>query len=104
MSSPGLLSNYSEQPIYTIESLQWRVRQENQVKNEGQAEQNQEDVLEKDDGVEEVEEEEEEMVTETNHLEGLARSDNMVAIAEKKAALQGSAWQIIAGKNNFYKI
>ncbi|XP_066861140.1 ribosomal biogenesis protein LAS1L [Anser cygnoides] len=94
LSSPGLLSNYSEQPIYTIESLQWRARQENQVKNEGQAAENQEDVLEKDDGLEEVEEEEEEMVTETNHLEGLAHSDNVVAIAEKKAALQGSAWQI----------
>ncbi|KAM9600847.1 ribosomal biogenesis protein LAS1L isoform 4-T5 [Morphnus guianensis] len=95
LSSPGLSSDCSEQPIYTIESLQWRARQENQVKNQGQTVEKQ-DVLERDDGVEEVEEEEEEMVTETNPLEGLAHSGNMVAIAEKRAALQGSAWQITA--------
>ncbi|XP_009991100.1 PREDICTED: ribosomal biogenesis protein LAS1L, partial [Tauraco erythrolophus] len=95
LSSPGLSSICSEQPIYTIESLQWRARQENQVKNQGQNVDKQEDVLERD-GVEEVEEEEEEMVTETNPLEGLAHSGDVVAIAEKKAALQGSAWQITA--------
>ncbi|NWV56673.1 LAS1L protein, partial [Daphoenositta chrysoptera] len=96
LSSPGLSSDGSEQPIYTIESLQWRARQENQVKNQGQTVEKQEDVPEGDDGVEEVEEEEEEMVTETNPLEGLAHSGDMVAIAEKRAALQGSAWQITA--------
>ncbi|GAB0194779.1 ribosomal biogenesis protein LAS1L [Grus americana] len=96
LSSPALSSDCSEQPIYTIESLQWRARQENQVKNQGQTVEKQEDVLERDDGVEEVEEEEEEMITETNPLEGLAHSGNMVAIAEKRAALQGSAWQITA--------
>ncbi|NXC61963.1 LAS1L protein, partial [Aleadryas rufinucha] len=96
LSSPGLSSDGSEQPIYTIESLQWRARQENQVKNQGQTVEKQEDVPERDDGVEEVEEEEEEMVTETNPVEGLAHSGTMVAIAEKRAALQGSAWQIAA--------
>ncbi|KFQ59221.1 Ribosomal biogenesis protein LAS1L [Pelecanus crispus] len=96
LPSPGLSSDCSEQPIYTVESLQWRARQENQVKNQGQTVEKQEDVLERDDGVGEVEEEEEEMVTETNPLEGLAHSGNMVAIAEKRAALQGSAWQITA--------
>ncbi|KFO72055.1 Ribosomal biogenesis protein LAS1L [Cuculus canorus] len=96
LSSPGLSSDCSGQPIYTIESLQWRARQENQVKNQGQTAEKQEDVLERDDGVEEVEEEEEEMVTETSPLEGLAHSGNTVAIAEKRAALQGSAWQITA--------
>ncbi|NXA85226.1 LAS1L protein, partial [Melanocharis versteri] len=95
LSSPGLSSDGSEQPIYTIESLQWRARQENQVKNQGQTVEKQEDVPERDD-VEEVEEEEEEMVTETNPLEGLAHSGNMAAIAEKRAALQGSAWEITA--------
>ncbi|NWV14678.1 LAS1L protein, partial [Ptilonorhynchus violaceus] len=96
LSSPGLSSNGGEQPIYTIESLQWRARQENQVKNQGQTVEKQDDMPERDDGVEEVEEEEEEMVTETSPLEGLAHSSNMVAIAEKRAALQGSAWQITA--------
>ncbi|KAM4878444.1 ribosomal biogenesis protein LAS1L isoform 1-T1 [Sylvia borin] len=96
LSSPGLSSDSSEQPIYTIESLQWRTRQENQVKNQGQTVEEQEDVPEGDNGVEEVEEEEEEMVTETNPLEGLAHSGTMVAIAEKRAALQGSTWQITA--------
>uniref|UniRef100_A0A8C4V3R2 LAS1 like ribosome biogenesis factor n=1 Tax=Falco tinnunculus TaxID=100819 RepID=A0A8C4V3R2_FALTI len=97
LSSPGISSDCSEQPIYTIESLQWRARQENQVKNQAQTVEKQDDVLERDDGVEEVEEEEEEeMVTETNPLEGLAHSGNLAAIAEKRAALQGSAWQITA--------
>ncbi|NXL53948.1 LAS1L protein, partial [Podilymbus podiceps] len=96
LSSPGLSSDCSEQPIYTIESLQWRARQENQIKNPGQTVEKQEDVLERDDGIEEVEEEEEEMVTETNPLEGLAHSGNLMAIAEKRAALQGSAWQVTA--------
>ncbi|KAM6381774.1 ribosomal biogenesis protein LAS1L [Pluvialis apricaria] len=96
LSSPGLSSDCSEQPIYTIESLQWRARQENQVKNQEQTVEKQEDVLERGDGVEEVEEQEEEMVTETNPLEGLAHSGTMVAIAEKRAALKGSAWQITA--------
>ncbi|NXH48803.1 LAS1L protein, partial [Dicaeum eximium] len=96
LSSPGLSSDSSEQPIYTIESLQWRARQENQVKNQGQTVEKQEDLPERDDGVEEVEEDEEEVVTETNALEGLDHSGTMVAIAEKRAALQGSAWQITA--------
>ncbi|NXK64754.1 LAS1L protein, partial [Sylvietta virens] len=96
LSSPGLSSDGSEQPIYTIENLQWRARQENQFKNQGQTVEKQEDVPERDNDVEELEEEEEEMVTETNPLEGLAHSGTMVAIAEKKAALQGSAWQITA--------
>ncbi|NXQ39090.1 LAS1L protein, partial [Catharus fuscescens] len=96
LSSPGLSSDGSEQPIYTLESLQWRARQENQVKNQGQTVEKEEDLPERDNGVEEVEEEEEEMVTETNALEGLAHSGTMVAIAEKRAALQGSAWQITA--------
>ncbi|NWU36934.1 LAS1L protein, partial [Hylia prasina] len=95
LSSPDLSSDGSEQPIYTVESLQWRARQENQVKNQGQTVEKQ-DVPERGNGVEEVEEEEEEMVTETNPLEGLAHSGTMVAIAEKRAALQGSAWRITA--------
>ncbi|XP_008947786.1 PREDICTED: ribosomal biogenesis protein LAS1L, partial [Merops nubicus] len=96
LSSPGLSSDCSEQPIYTIESLQWRARQDNQVKTQGHTVEKQEDMLERDDGAEEMEEEEEEMATETNPLEGLAHSGHMVAIAEKRAALQGSAWQITA--------
>ncbi|NWR35659.1 LAS1L protein, partial [Tachuris rubrigastra] len=96
LSSPGLSSDSSEHPVYTIESLQWRVRQENQVKNQGQTVEKEDDVLERDDDVEEVEEEEEEMVTETNPLEGLAHPGNMAAVAERRAALQGSAWQITA--------
>ncbi|NWH61575.1 LAS1L protein, partial [Geococcyx californianus] len=95
LSSPGLSSDCSGQPIYTIESLQWRARQENQVKNQGQAVEKQDDVLERNDGVEEVEEEEE-IITETSPLEGITHPGHMVAIAEKRAALQGSAWQITA--------
>ncbi|KFU88885.1 Ribosomal biogenesis protein LAS1L [Chaetura pelagica] len=96
LPNPGLSSDCSEQPVYTIESLQWKARQENQVKNQEQSIEKQEDVLERDDGVEEVEEVEEEMATEASPLEGLAHPGNTGAIAEKRAALQGSAWQITA--------
>ncbi|NWX86845.1 LAS1L protein, partial [Nothoprocta ornata] len=97
LSSPGLPSDSGEQPIYTIESLQWRARQESQAKNHEQTVEIQEDVLGRHDGEEEVEEEQEEqMLTETNALEGLVHSDDMLAIAEKRDVLQGSAWQIIA--------
>ncbi|NXW87876.1 LAS1L protein, partial [Alopecoenas beccarii] len=92
----GQRSDCGEQPVYTIESLQWRAKQENQVKNQGQTVDKQEHVLERNDDVEEVEEEEEEMVTETNPLEGLAHPGNVVALAEKRAALQGSPWQVTA--------
>ncbi|XP_065702445.1 ribosomal biogenesis protein LAS1L [Patagioenas fasciata] len=95
LSCRGLSSDCGEQPIYTIESLQWRAKQENQVKNQGQTVEKQEDVLERNDDVQEVEEEEE-MVTETNPLEGVAHPGNVVALAEKRAALQGSAWQVTA--------
>ncbi|NXO04096.1 LAS1L protein, partial [Rhinopomastus cyanomelas] len=98
LSRPGHSSDCSEQPIYTIESLQWRARQDSQVKHQGQTAQKQENVLERGDSVEQAEEEDEDMVTETNLLEGLAHSGNTSAIAEKKAALQGSAWQITAGE------
>ncbi|XP_015715573.1 ribosomal biogenesis protein LAS1L isoform X1 [Coturnix japonica] len=94
LSPPGLSLDYSKEPVYTIENLQWRTRLENQVKSEGQTIEKQ-DLQERDDGVEEVEEEEEE-VAETNPLEGLANPNNTMAIAEKKTELQGSAWQIIA--------
>ncbi|NXN79317.1 LAS1L protein, partial [Bombycilla garrulus] len=96
LSSPGLSSDGSEQPIYTIESLEWRARLENQAKNQRRKARKRKNVPERDNGVEEVEEEEEEMMTEANSLEGLAHSGTMVAIAEKRAALQGSAWQISA--------
>lgn len=104
LSCPGHSSDCGEQPIYTIESLQWRAKQENQVKNQGQTVDKQEGVLERNDDAEEVEEEEEEMVTETNPLEGLAHPGNMVALAEKRAALQGSAWQVAAGKHDFVRL
>lgn len=103
LSCTGLSSDCGEQPVYTIESLQWRAKQENQVKNQGQTVEKQEDVLERSDDVQEVEEEEE-MVTETNPLEGLAHPGNVVALAEKRAALQGSAWQVTAGKPDFVRL
>ncbi|KAJ7407563.1 LAS1 like, ribosome biogenesis factor [Willisornis vidua] len=98
LSSPGLSSDGSEHPIYTIESLQWRVRHENQVKNQGQTVEKEDDVLESDDGVEEEEEEEEEeeMATESNPWEGLAPGGHVAAVAERRAALRGSAWQVTA--------
>ncbi|CAM4616099.1 ribosomal biogenesis protein LAS1L isoform X1 [Caretta caretta] len=97
LSSPGSSSDSNGQPIYTIESLQWKARQESQAK--GQRVERRETVLggvgdEEDQGEEEAEEEE--MEAEPTPLEELLHADNMMVIAEKRAALHGSIWQISA--------
>ncbi|XP_074818488.1 ribosomal biogenesis protein LAS1L isoform X2 [Natator depressus] len=96
LSSPGS-SDSSGQPIYTIESLQWKARQESQAK--GQRVERRETVLgglgdEEDKGEEEAKEEE--MEAEPTPLEELLHAENMMVIAEKRAALHGSIWQISA--------
>ncbi|XP_065413313.1 ribosomal biogenesis protein LAS1L isoform X4 [Chrysemys picta bellii] len=97
LSSPGSSSDSSGQPIYTTESLQWKARQESQAK--GHRVERRETVLggvgeEEDNGEEEAEEEE--MEAEPTPLEELLHVDNMMVIAEKRAALHGSIWQISA--------
>nr|XP_032621799.1 ribosomal biogenesis protein LAS1L isoform X2 [Chelonoidis abingdonii] len=97
LSSPGSSSDSSGQPIYTTESLQWKARQESQTK--GHRVERRETVLggvgeEEDNGEEEAEEEE--MEAEPMPFEELLHVDNMMVIAEKRAALHGSIWQISA--------
>ncbi|XP_044887301.1 ribosomal biogenesis protein LAS1L isoform X2 [Mauremys mutica] len=97
LSSPGSSSDSSGQPIYTTESLQWKARQESQAK--GHRVERRETVLggvgeEEDNGEEEAEEEE--MEAEPTPFEELLHVDNMMVIAEKRAALHGSIWQITA--------
>uniref|UniRef100_A0A8C8RM64 LAS1 like ribosome biogenesis factor n=1 Tax=Pelusios castaneus TaxID=367368 RepID=A0A8C8RM64_9SAUR len=96
LSSPGSSSDSSGQPIYTIESLQWKARQDSQAKGQGPKVEGRETVLggvdvEDDKGEEEAEKEE--MDAEPMPSEELC--DNMV-IAEKRVALHGSIWQISA--------
>ncbi|XP_059588766.1 ribosomal biogenesis protein LAS1L isoform X3 [Alligator mississippiensis] len=97
LSSPGSSSDTRGQPIYTIESLQWKARQVNLAKVQGQMAKRQETVLgggEDEEEGEEGDEEEEEMETESPSLEELLHPVNTLAVAEKRAALQGSVWQI----------
>lgn len=101
LSSPGSSSDTRGQPIYTIESLQWKARQVNLAKVQGQMAKRQETVLgggEDEEEGEEGDEEEEEMETESPSLEELLHPVNTLAVAEKRAALQGSVWQISSGK------
>ncbi|XP_067404403.1 ribosomal biogenesis protein LAS1L [Emydura macquarii macquarii] len=98
LSSPGSSSDSSGQPIYTIESLQWKARQDSQAKGQGPRVEGRETLLggvddDEDKGEEEAEKEE--MEAEPMPLEELLHADNMV-IAEKRAALHGSIWQISA--------
>ncbi|XP_075796948.1 ribosomal biogenesis protein LAS1L isoform X3 [Pelodiscus sinensis] len=93
VSSPDS-SDSSGQPIYTIESLQWKARQDNQAKGQGQRLERQETAVGSV-GEEDDKEEEEEMETEPTPLEDL-HADNMMVIAEKRATLHGSVWQISA--------
>uniref|UniRef100_A0A7M4FWD5 LAS1 like ribosome biosis factor n=1 Tax=Crocodylus porosus TaxID=8502 RepID=A0A7M4FWD5_CROPO len=96
LSSPGSSSDTRGQPIYTIESLQWKAKQDNLAKEQGQMAERQETVLGggEDEEGEEEDEEETEMETESPSLEELLHPVNMMAVAEKRAALQGSVWQI----------
>ncbi|XP_074863810.1 ribosomal biogenesis protein LAS1L isoform X2 [Carettochelys insculpta] len=97
LSSPGS-SDSSGQPIYTIESLQWKARQDGQAKGQDQRLERQEkvavDVCDEDNKGEE-----ETMEAEPTPLQEL-HADNMMVIAEKRAALHGSVWQISAALQN----
>nr|XP_056714925.1 ribosomal biogenesis protein LAS1L [Euleptes europaea] len=90
--NPGSAAELRRQPIYTVESLQWKAKQSGAAHRldksagwlVGPAEE--EDLAE--------EEEEEEMETQSVPLPESFHAENSRALAEKRAALQGSAWQV----------
>ncbi|XP_072287071.1 ribosomal biogenesis protein LAS1L isoform X1 [Pyxicephalus adspersus] len=81
--------DYSNQPIYTVESLQWKIKQELKVKVYNHWDRSPED--EDEDMSENMEDED--MITETCKEEYIEMI-NVKAASERRAALEGSAWSV----------
>ncbi|XP_040179885.1 ribosomal biogenesis protein LAS1L [Rana temporaria] len=82
--------DYSNQPIYTVESLQWRIKQESKVKVS-----NHWDRSSPEDEDEDMSEpmEDEDMITES-YEEEYVEMINVKTAPERRAALEGSAWSV----------
>ncbi|KAJ6652110.1 hypothetical protein lerEdw1_013339, partial [Lerista edwardsae] len=95
LPSPGSAADLRRQPIYTVESLQLKAKQSGLVRGLDKVARRHERLL---GGVEEeaeVEEEEDEgMDTQTAPLQEPFLPENAMDLAEKRAALQGSVWQV----------
>ncbi|XP_056394252.1 ribosomal biogenesis protein LAS1L isoform X2 [Hyla sarda] len=81
--------DYSDQPIYTVESLQWRIKQDSKTRSLRHWERSQADEEE------EMSEhtEDEEMITESYEDEYI-QMINRKAAKERRAALEGSVWGV----------
>ncbi|KAM9325286.1 ribosomal biogenesis protein LAS1L [Gastrophryne carolinensis] len=84
-------ADYTDQPVYTVESLQWKLKQESKAKayrlwGRPVSEADEDDSENMED---------EEMITET-YEEEYVEMINMKTASERQAALQGSAWTVSA--------
>ncbi|XP_069468632.1 ribosomal biogenesis protein LAS1L isoform X2 [Ambystoma mexicanum] len=86
-SSSEALTEYREQPIYTVESLQWKTRHNPSTKNQRAKSEN----------VDLQDSQEDEAMDEQTNSEEYVQIVTAEDIAEKRAALQGSAWNIDTG-------
>ncbi|KAM4695832.1 ribosomal biogenesis protein LAS1L isoform 2-T2 [Rhinophrynus dorsalis] len=88
--------DYSDQPIYTVESLEWKIRQESKSRAYSQWGRS---VLEEEEEEEEEQEvsdhtEDEEMATEESYDDDYYQMINIKLATERRAALQGSPWGV----------
>lgn len=81
--------DYSDQPIYTVESLQWKLKQDSKTKSFRQWGRSQPD---EDEEMSE-QSEDDEMVTES-YEEEYIQMINKKATADRRAALEGSVWGV----------
>ncbi|XP_073403680.1 ribosomal biogenesis protein LAS1L [Dendrobates tinctorius] len=81
--------DYNDQPIYTVESLQWRIKQDSKSRSFRQWGRSQPD--EEDETSEQSEDEE--MITES-YEEEYIQMINAKAATERRAALDGSVWGV----------
>lgn len=98
LPSPGSAADLRRQPVYTVESLQLKAKQSSLARGLDKVPRRHERLL---GGVEEEAEEEEEeegMDTQPAPLQEPFLPENAVDLAEKRAALQGSVWQVSSGK------
>ncbi|XP_061455015.1 ribosomal biogenesis protein LAS1L isoform X2 [Rhineura floridana] len=99
LPSPGSAPDLHRQPIYTVESLQWKVKQSGATRRLAKRARRCKMPLgatEEEGTTEEEEEveEEEEMQTQPAPPQESFCPENSMALAEKKVALQGSVWQV----------
>ncbi|MEE6513366.1 hypothetical protein FKM82_020936 [Ascaphus truei] len=95
--SSDVSQDCDERPIYTVESLEWKMRQESKVRAHSRWERMAQDLPEE----EEEEElylsehtEDDEMITEESCEEEYYQMMNMKLATERRAALQGSVWGV----------
>ncbi|XP_044283383.1 ribosomal biogenesis protein LAS1L isoform X2 [Varanus komodoensis] len=96
LPSPGSAADLRKQPVYTVESLQWKVKHSSAARGLAKRAGKRPVLL---DGLEEEgtagqEEEEEEMETQPAPLQEPLLPESAMALAERRMALQGSAWQV----------
>ncbi|XP_008117418.1 ribosomal biogenesis protein LAS1L [Anolis carolinensis] len=102
--SPGSTADLQKQPIYTIESLQFKLKHSGNSRRPGRQVMGLQSVEEEEEMEEEEEEEkvdeggedeeEEEMDTQLASPQEPYFTENAAVLAEKRMALQGSAWQL----------
>ncbi|XP_075691873.1 ribosomal biogenesis protein LAS1L [Rhinoderma darwinii] len=90
--------DYSDQPIYTVESLQWKIKRDSSKRSFshwGRSEPDDDEEEEEEEEEEEVSDhtEDEEMITES-YEEEYIQMINRKAAAERRAALEGSVWGV----------
>ncbi|XP_063288159.1 ribosomal biogenesis protein LAS1L [Pelobates fuscus] len=86
--------DYSDQPIYTVESLEWKIRQESKTRAFNSWARPAMEEEEEPDTSEHTEDEE--MITEESYEEEYIQIINAKMAKEQKTALQGSAWSVSA--------
>ncbi|XP_015271147.1 PREDICTED: ribosomal biogenesis protein LAS1L [Gekko japonicus] len=95
LPSPGSAADLRKQPIYTVENLQWKAKRSGAARERDKRARRVECPVEEEDlAEEEEEEEEEEMETQSAPLPESFHVESARALAEKRVALQGSAWQV----------
>ncbi|KAG8448198.1 hypothetical protein GDO86_015334 [Hymenochirus boettgeri] len=87
-----ITEDYRDQPIYTVESLEWKLRQDSKTKAYNHW--SRPTVGEEEEQEMSEQTEDEEMVTEESYDEEYFEMINTKIAAERRAALQGSAWGI----------
>ncbi|KAM8952689.1 ribosomal biogenesis protein LAS1L isoform 2-T2 [Pelodytes ibericus] len=89
--------DYSDQPIYTVESLEWKIRQESKSRTYnswGRQAMEEEEEEEEEEQESSEHTEDEEMITEESYEEEYIQMLNMKMATERRAALQGSPWGV----------
>lgn len=96
LPSPGSAADLCRQPIYTVEGLQWKIKKSGAAHKLDKRSRMAEGPVKEE---ELADEEEVPMETQSVPVPESFHVENARALAEKRAALQGSSWQVSSGAN-----